>query len=102
MGREKDTSKSTILKEIRDAEDCIKSCFHRIEVIERNLKDRHMSDEERERLEKELEEVKKLLTHNEGELKNLHRENSKTFVVAVLLMFFSFLFYGVYRMLYGF
>ncbi|PSN52947.1 hypothetical protein C0J52_03642 [Blattella germanica] len=51
-----------------------------------------------ERLEKELAEVRSILSKNEAELKTLHKENSKSFVVAVMLMFFAFLIYGLYVM----
>jgi hypothetical protein len=42
--------------------------------------------------------VKSLLTENESELHSLHKENSKTFAVAVIIMFFAFLIYGIYIM----
>lgn len=52
----------------------------------------------RERLEKELADVKSLLTQNESEIRSLRKENSKTFAVAVIIMFFAFLLYGIYVM----
>jgi hypothetical protein len=54
---------------------------------------------QRERLEKELVDVKRLLSQNESELRSLHKEKSKTFAVAVIIMFFAFLMYGIYKMI---
>jgi len=42
--------------------------------------------------------VKCLLTQNESELRSLHKENSKTFAVVVIILFFAFLTYGIYTM----
>lgn len=44
-------------------------------------------------------DVKHLLSQNESELRGLHKENSKTFAVAVIIMFFAFLIYGIYKMI---
>jgi predicted negative regulator of RcsB-dependent stress response len=54
---------------------------------------------DREELEKELQEVKSLLVKQEEDLKKLRKENSKTFVIALIIMFFAFLAYGIYQML---
>jgi predicted negative regulator of RcsB-dependent stress response len=50
-------------------------------------------------LEKELQEVKSLLVKQEEDLKKLRKENSKTFVIALIIMFFAFLTYGIYQMM---
>ena len=50
-------------------------------------------------LEKELQEVKSLLVKQEEDLKKLRKENSKTFVIALIIMFFAFLAYGIYQMM---
>lgn len=42
--------------------------------------------------------MKSLLTQNESEIRSLRKENSKTFAVAVIIMFFAFLMYGIYIM----
>lgn len=91
-------NKCSIISEIEKAEQSIKTCFYRVEVLEKNLKSHFISTEKRERLEKELADVKSLLTENESELRRLHKENSKTFAVAVIIMFFAFLMYGIYIM----
>lgn len=53
------------------------------------------------KLEQELEEVKKLLGKNEVDLRKLQKENSKSFAVAAIIMFFSFLLYGLYLFISG-
>ncbi|XP_049789625.1 uncharacterized protein LOC126195157 [Schistocerca nitens] len=89
----------SILSGIRSAEDCIKYGFYRIEALERNLRSRHLSSDERQRIEGELEEVKEELKRNQHELKHLQKENTKSFAMAAILMFLCFLVFGVYKML---
>lgn len=52
-------------------------------------------------MDQELKKITKTVSSLEGDLKALRKENSKTFAFAVLLMFFSFLGYGLYVMAYG-
>lgn len=52
-------------------------------------------------MDQELKKITKNVSSLESDLKTLRRENSKTFAFAVLLMFFSFLGYGLYHMTYG-
>lgn len=52
-------------------------------------------------MDQELKKITKTVSSLEGDLKALRKENSKTFAFAVLLMFFSFLGYGLYLMTYG-
>lgn len=89
----------SIVSEIEKVEQSVRACFYKVEALEKNLKSRYISMKERERLEKELEDVKSLLSQNESELRSLHKENSKTFAVAVIIMFFAFLIYGIYVMI---
>lgn len=44
-------------------------------------------------------DVKHLLSQNESELQSLHKENRKTFAVAVIIMVFAFVIYGIYIMI---
>lgn len=68
------------------------------------MEDRLWNDElpegKRKEIESELVEIKKLLDKNEEILKGLHKENSRSFVLAVMLMFLCFLLYGIYVMMY--
>ncbi|PNF32058.1 hypothetical protein B7P43_G05746 [Cryptotermes secundus] len=66
--------------------------------VPKQLTPEHKTKCMEERLEKELADVRSLLTENESELRRLHKENSKTFAVAVIIMFFAFLMYGIYIM----
>lgn len=81
-------------------EETLKDTLYRVEVIERKLKTKLLTVENRERLENELEEVKEVLRRNEKELQNLRKENSKSFMITVCLVFVCFLFYGVYLMIF--
>lgn len=52
----------------------------------------------REEVEKELEECKQELHRNQELLKDLQKENSKSFVVSAILLFLCFLVFGTYKM----
>ncbi|XP_046667103.1 uncharacterized protein LOC124358895 [Homalodisca vitripennis] len=95
------TSKSTVIKEMQEIQDTLAAFYHRIDVIERSLKSTLLANEDRENMEKELQDITTKLSSLEGSLQGLRRENSKTFAFAVLLMFFSFLSYGLYVMICG-
>lgn len=86
---------------MEQAEESLKDNLYRVEVIERKLKTKLLTTENRERLENELEEVKQVLRQNEKELQNLRKENSQSFMITVYLVFVCFLFYGVYLMIFG-
>lgn len=86
---------------MEQAEESLKDNLYRVEVIEKKLKTKLLTTENRERLENELEEVKQVLRQNEKELQNLRKENSQSFMITVYLVFVCFLFYGVYLMIFG-
>uniref|UniRef100_A0A1B6KIU1 Coiled-coil domain-containing protein 167 n=1 Tax=Graphocephala atropunctata TaxID=36148 RepID=A0A1B6KIU1_9HEMI len=95
------SSKSTVIREMQDIQDTLAAFYHRIEVIENSLKSSLLGSDERENMEKELQDIIKKLSNLESSLQGLRRENSKTFAFAALLMFFSFLGYGLYVMIVG-
>lgn len=82
-------------------EESLKDTLYRVEVIEKKLKTKLLTTENRERLENELEEVKEVLRRNEKKLQSLRKENSKSFMVAACLIFVCFLLYGIYLMIFG-
>ncbi|KAK2587736.1 hypothetical protein KPH14_003845 [Odynerus spinipes] len=88
----------TIMTKILHVEDALKESLHRVEIIERRLRTKLLTTENRERLENELEEVKEVLKKNEEKLHDLRRENTKSYMVAACLVFICFLVYGVYCM----
>ena len=67
-------------------EESLKDTLYRVEVIERKLKTKLLTTENREKLENELEEVKEVLRRNEKELQNLstktHRAAIRTISMA--------------------
>ena len=58
--------------------------YYRVDVLEKALAFKDMTNEEREKMEAELEAIKQLLDNNEEALKQLQKENRKTASVAVL------------------
>ena len=86
---------------IQKAEDALKDSLYRVDVLEKRLKTKLLTMENRERLESELVEVKEVLKKNEEKLQGLRKQNTKSFMVAASLIFACFLLYGLYLMLYG-
>jgi len=76
----------------------IKKCYHRIETIERALRLRELTLEERTKFDHELAALKDLLKTNEKYLKALQTENFKTGLLTSSLIFICFLCYGLYVM----
>ena len=87
--------------QIQQVEEILKDSWYRVEVIQKKLKTKLLTMEDREALETELEEVQKVLKRNEETLQSLRHENSKSFMVAGSLIFVCFLLFGVYSMFYG-
>ncbi|KAL6263281.1 hypothetical protein P5V15_006081 [Pogonomyrmex californicus] len=94
------TRNDTIISKMEHVEESLKDTLYRVEVIERKLKTKLLNAEDREKLEGELEEVKKVLRRNEKELQSLRKENSKSFMITACLVFVCFLFYGIYLMIF--
>lgn len=82
-------------------EESLKDTLYRVEVIEKKLRTKLLTTDNRERLENELEEVKEVLRRNEKKLQSLRKENSKSFIVAMCLALMCFLVYGIYLMIFN-
>ncbi|XP_076677285.1 uncharacterized protein LOC143373694 [Andrena cerasifolii] len=95
------TQEESIMVKVQKVEDALKDSLYRVDVLEKRLKTKLLTMENRERLESELEEVKDVLKKNEEKLQGLRKQNTKSFMVAASLIFACFLFYGLYLMLYG-
>ncbi|XP_012287316.1 uncharacterized protein LOC105703474 [Orussus abietinus] len=95
------TETDSIMSKMRGVEDTLKDSLHRVEVIEKKLKSRLLTIENRDRLERELEEVKEILRKNEQQLQGLRYENTRSFMVAACLVFVAFLVFGLYSMIFG-
>ena len=87
-----------MFSQIQQVEEILKGSWHRVEIIQRKLKTKLLTIEDRERLETELQEVQDVLKKNEDTLKSLRRQNSKSFMVAASLIFVCFLLFGIYSM----
>ncbi len=82
--------------QISDTQHSVDQSRYRIEVLEKSLKMRKMPDEERTKLEQELEEVKKILIANESALRSLQLENRHTAGMAILVFAVCFAAYCLY------
>ncbi|XP_022192793.1 uncharacterized protein LOC111050748 [Nilaparvata lugens] len=91
-------SDDSVCKNIKETEELIHNVLLRIECIEKELRTTQLVEDEREKLEKELADVKKIVIDNEKKLKGLHTKNRQSFMIAVLIMFIGFLLFGLYSM----
>jgi hypothetical protein len=71
--------------------------YYRVEVLEKALAYKEMTMEEREKMEAELEAIKKLLVSSEDALKTLHTENRKTVSVAGIFGLLCLAIFFVYQ-----
>jgi len=81
------------------SEEEINSYFHRLEVLERNLKYKSMSNDEREAAEKDVAQIKKILVQEDNRLQALRGGAGTSTMVAVVLFFACFLAFGLYKMI---
>ena len=77
-------------------EDFLTNSIERVDILERKLQTKLLTMENREKLERELEDVKRALTSNRQRLLHLRSQNSRSFMVTAALFFALFLFYGLY------
>ena len=70
--------------------------YYRVGVLQKALAYKDMTNDEREKMENELEAIQKLLAANEDALKQFQRENRKTISVPTLLGVGCFLAFGLF------
>lgn len=77
----------TLLKnafQITNVQRTLQEHYYRVEVLEKALAFKDMTNDERDKMEEELEAIKKLLACQEDALKQLQKQNRKTPMVAAL------------------
>jgi len=89
----------SVMRKIDQTEVELKNLHHRLETLERNLQFRPMTMEEREVMEKDVQQLKDVLKVQEDNLKKLRGENRTSMMIAVVILIFTFLFYGLYSMM---
>ena len=70
-------------------------------MLEKNIS-HEFTENKKTEFELELLELKKLIKTNEDQLSGLHKENSKTFIIASIVIFLFFLVYGFYSLIFGY
>jgi len=88
----------SIMSELDKTEEELKECYHRLETLEKNLRFRPMTEDERTSTEKDVQQLRKILQEQEEEVKALRKENQNSTLFAVLLIIASFLIFGMYHM----
>ncbi|CAH1170340.1 unnamed protein product [Phaedon cochleariae] len=98
------TSKSSgysVMQEITKIEGEIKGTYERLETLEKKLKNENLPEVQQKAVERELEEVRKLLRTHEEQLAHLRTHNRKSFVFVVALIFIIFTVYMLYVLVGG-
>jgi len=91
--------KDPVMSEIDKTEIEINSCFYRLEVLEKGLKYRPLTNDERAKTEKDIAEIKKLLLQEEKKLSSLRsRGTNVSIMIGVIILIGTFLVFGLYKM----
>ena len=72
--------------------------YFKVEVLERALNFKELSQDEREKMERELDAIKTLLVQEEHSLKELQRQSRQSPMVAVVLVVLCFAVYCIYSL----
>lgn len=70
-------------------------CYQRIEMVERALRLKELTSEQRTEFEMELDLLKTILKKSEEQLTALRKENTRTGIIAAAFIFICFLLYGL-------
>ncbi|KAK4877745.1 hypothetical protein RN001_010251 [Aquatica leii] len=92
----------SIMKEISKAEEEIKTCYARVSDLENKLNSDIISQQKRDIILHELNEVRKLLKINEENLSKLHGQNRRTFMLAFFLLLLCLIFFVFYQLITNF
>ncbi|XP_031557863.1 coiled-coil domain-containing protein 167-like [Actinia tenebrosa] len=84
---------SSIVSQIEDIEKQLASCEDRLDSIERSLRLRAMSSQEREDLQEEEKKLKDKVVEHQKQLKSLRSENRKSMLISVVVLFLVYLAY---------
>ncbi|XP_068681589.1 coiled-coil domain-containing protein 167-like [Montipora foliosa] len=76
----------TIVSQIEDLENDIKASEDQVDMIDRSLRLRDLSDGERSDLEKEMEQLKEKIKQHEKDLGALRKENRKSMALSVAIL----------------
>jgi len=88
-----------VQSEIAATEQAINTCFYRLEVLQKGLKYRPMTNEERKKTEKDIAEIKRCLLQEEKKLRSLKQRGARvSMMIGVIILIGSFLVFGLYRM----
>ncbi|XP_012257103.2 uncharacterized protein LOC105686655 [Athalia rosae] len=91
----------SIISEMHMVEETLQASLQKVEMIDRKLRTKLLTIENRNRLETELEEVKNVLAVNQKALKDLRHENTRSFMMTASLVFACFLLFGLYSLIFG-
>lgn len=84
MAQTKTKDHKSVLSQVSNVQKALQEQYYRVEVLEKALAFKDMTNEEREEMEAELEAIKQLLSNNEEALKQMQLQQRKTTSVAVL------------------
>ncbi|XP_017762779.1 PREDICTED: uncharacterized protein LOC108552642 isoform X2 [Eufriesea mexicana] len=74
------TQNESIMTKIQKVENMLNESMYKLNILKKRLDTKLLTMQTREELETKLEEVKQELEKNEEKLKNLRRQNTKSFM----------------------
>jgi len=90
------TMSKGVMHKVTETKALIEKHYYRIDVIQKVLAKKAMEEEEREKLESELETLKQILEESEVALHSLHDANKETTKMAFVLIFATLCIYCIY------
>lgn len=84
---------ATIVNQIEEVEKDIRGCEDELDMIDRRLRLKKLSDSERDGLIDRQEQIQEKLKEHEKSLGNLHKENRKSMAVSVAILGLLFMGY---------
>ncbi|KAK3880586.1 hypothetical protein Pcinc_014944 [Petrolisthes cinctipes] len=94
------THQASVMNQLEDTSREIHECYERLDFIEKKLRRRYYPDEEKKRLEREVQEIKSHLSRHQTNLRSLRGENRVAMVLSVLILALGALVYLVYTLLF--
>eukprot|EP00088_Acartia_fossae_P060123 TRINITY_DN7192_c0_g1_i1.p1 TRINITY_DN7192_c0_g1~~TRINITY_DN7192_c0_g1_i1.p1 ORF type:complete len:109 (+),score=24.34 TRINITY_DN7192_c0_g1_i1:30-356(+) len=89
---------SNIFNEVAGKKKELENFFYKIDVLERNLLYKEMDEDERDKLEAQLKDLKEELRRQEELIQNLNSEKMYNYTVATMVFMFTLCVYVLVRL----
>jgi len=94
---ESETKIGDVFEEVKMRKEIVENMYYKINVLERTLAWKEMEEEERDKYENELIELKTGVTKLEEQIKSLNAENITNYQIGTLVCFLILCVYAILR-----